>query len=84
MLIKTAKRVVVAVIGGTVLLFGLAMLVLPGPGFLGVVAGLAILATEFAWAGWLLKRVRERASAVVNSIRGTHGSTQGVPKEEAN
>ena len=34
------------------------MLVLPGPGVLVIVAALAILATEFAWASHLLRRVR--------------------------
>jgi tellurite resistance protein TerC len=46
------------VIGSTVLLGGVAMLVLPGPGLLVIVLALAILATEFAWARHLLKRVR--------------------------
>jgi tellurite resistance protein TerC len=46
------------VIGATVLIGGVAMLVLPGPGLLVIVLALAILATEFAWARHLLKRVR--------------------------
>jgi uncharacterized protein (TIGR02611 family) len=46
------------VIGATVLISGVAMLVLPGPGLLVIVAALAILATEFAWARHLLRRVR--------------------------
>mgnify|MGYP001568665224 CR=1 FL=1 len=45
-------------IGATVLLTGVAMLFLPGPGLLVIVGALAILASEFAWAGHLLKRVR--------------------------
>lgn len=50
------KRLWIAVIGGTVLLFGIALIVLPGPAFIVIPAGLAILATEFAWAGhWLGK-----------------------------
>jgi tellurite resistance protein TerC len=44
------KRFCVAFIGGTVLLLGLAMLVLPGPAVVVIPAGLAILATEFRWA----------------------------------
>jgi tellurite resistance protein TerC len=53
------RRVAIAVIGGTVLLFGIALIVLPGPAFLVIPAGLAILATEFAWAGHWLKCSRE-------------------------
>jgi tellurite resistance protein TerC len=49
---------VIAVIGATALLAGVAMLVLPGPGLLVIAAALAILASEFAWAGHLLRRVR--------------------------
>jgi len=50
----------VAVIGATVVAIGVAMILLPGPASLVIPAGLAILATEFAWARRLLKRIRER------------------------
>ena len=53
------KRVAIAVIGGTVVLFGIALIVLPGPAFIVIPAGLAILATEFAWAGHWLQKARE-------------------------
>ena len=56
--IKKVKRVLVAVIGGTVLAVGLALVVLPGPAFLVIPAGLAILAMEFAWAGRWLRKAR--------------------------
>ena len=49
------------VIGGTVLLLGVALLVLPGPGWLLIIGGLAILAGEFAWARWLLKHAKATA-----------------------
>jgi hypothetical protein len=48
------KRIVVTVVGGTVLALGIALIVLPGPAFIVVPGGLAILAIEFAWARrWL-------------------------------
>ena len=50
------KRFFNALIGGTVLLIGLALLVLPGPGLLVIAGGLAILATEFIWARRALRR----------------------------
>lgn len=56
--LRMAWRVIIVVIGVTVLLTGIAMLVLPGPGMLVIVAALAILASEFAWARHLLRRVR--------------------------
>jgi Ca2+-transporting ATPase len=53
-----ARRIVVAIIGFTVLLFGIALIVLPGPAFIVIPLGLAILATEFVWARSLLQRAR--------------------------
>ncbi|MGI8890381.1 MAG: PGPGW domain-containing protein [Chthoniobacterales bacterium] len=50
------RKTIVAVIGTTVVLFGLALVVLPGPAVVVVPLGLAILATEFAWARQLIKR----------------------------
>ena len=52
------RKVVVAIIGGTVLLFGIILIFLPAPSFLVIPAGLAILATEFVWARRWLLRVR--------------------------
>ena len=59
---RHARRAIVLVIGGTVLLLGIAMLVLPGPAFIVIPAGLAILSTEFLWARRLLKHVQEGGS----------------------
>lgn len=53
-------RVGVAVVGAAVVLLGLALIPLPGPGWLVVFAGLAILATEFVWAERLLRFARRK------------------------
>ena len=53
-----AQKLVVAVVGGSVVLVGIAMLVLPGPAILVIPLGLAILATEFLWARRWLKKAR--------------------------
>src|SRR4051812_38936499 len=53
----TVKKITVAIVGGTVLLIGVALVVLPGPAFLVLPAGLAILATEFLWARRLLEKL---------------------------
>jgi tellurite resistance protein TerC len=58
--IKQVKRIVIAVIGFTVLLIGIAMIILPGPAFVVIPIGLGILATEFLWARKLLKEVKKR------------------------
>ena len=52
------KRVVIAVVGGTVLALGIALIVPPGPAFIVIPAGLAILALEFAWARRWLRSAR--------------------------
>ena len=58
LIIDQAKKLVIGVIGFTVLFIGIAMLVLPGPAIIFIPAGLAILATQFVWARNLLKRVK--------------------------
>lgn len=57
--IRAVRRVVVAVVGITILLVGVALLVLPGPAFIVIPIGLAVLAVEFRWARRLLRRARE-------------------------
>jgi len=56
------RKVVVAVIGTTVLAFGVALIVLPGPAVVVVPLDLAILGTEFLWARRLLQRLRAGAN----------------------
>ena len=68
--IKVVRRIIVSVVGATVLLIGIALLVLPGPAFIVIPIGLAILATEYAWARHWLKRAREIASGVVSGRSG--------------
>ena len=66
---KTARRVVIAVIGASVVLVGVAMLVLPGPAFVVIPAGLAILSLEFAFARRWLHEVRTRTGGVVETLK---------------
>ena len=65
-----ARRIVVGVIGGSVVLVGLAMIVLPGPAIIVIPLGLGILGLEFAWARHWLRKLRATASDVVNRVRG--------------
>ncbi|MDD2852325.1 MAG: PGPGW domain-containing protein [Desulfuromonadaceae bacterium] len=55
-----AKRLIVVVIGFTILATGIAMIVLPGPAIVVIPIGLTILATEYVWARKLLITVKER------------------------
>lgn len=56
-------RIVIAVIGTAVVVGGIILIPLPGPGWLIVFGGLAILATEFEWAGRLLDFARRHVLA---------------------
>jgi uncharacterized protein (TIGR02611 family) len=56
--VDTGYRFAVAVVGGAVVAFGLLTIPLPGPGWLTVIAGLVVLATEFRWAERLLAFTR--------------------------
>ena len=67
MFFKTARQVSIAVVGSTVVLIGIAMIVLPGPAIVVIPAGLAILGIEFAWAARLLKRMKQQAQKMFNS-----------------
>jgi cardiolipin synthase len=57
---RVVRKVAVAVLGLSVLAFGVALIVLPGPAILVIPLGLAILATEFIWARQLLLPLRKR------------------------
>jgi len=67
--LRFARKVVVAVIGTSVLAIGIALIVLPGPAILVIPLGLAILGTEFFWARRLLRRVRQDVASVFRTKR---------------
>jgi len=77
--IRHARRVIVAVVGGTVLLLGLVMVFTPGPALVLIPTGLAILAIEFAWARRLLRRVRDEIAQ--RSSRGNREDTERTSKD---
>ena len=62
------KTVAVAVLGGLLTLAGIALLVLPGPGFVLVAAGLAVLATRFSWAKKPLDYARDKAEQGIEEV----------------
>ena len=58
MTLARVKRIVVTVIGFTVLGIGIVLIVFPGPAFIVIPIGLAILATEYVWAKKLFDRMK--------------------------
>jgi len=69
-LARWLRKGVVLVLGLSVVAVGVVMLVTPGPAFVVIPAGLAILATEFYWARRLLQKVRHR---IEDRVRQTLG-----------
>ncbi len=62
-------KIVVSIVGLLVILAGLVMLVVPGPGIVAIILGLAILATEWAWAHHVMHWMKAKASATADRAR---------------
>lgn len=66
---RNVKRVVKTVFGFTLLAIGVVLLVTPGPGWVVILAGLAVLAAEYLWARRLLDRLKDGAGRVFSTLR---------------
>jgi uncharacterized protein (TIGR02611 family) len=65
---RSGKRVAVTIVGFVLLLAGIVMIVTPGPGILLIIAGLAVLATEYVWAERLLNLTKRKAVQAKDTI----------------
>jgi tellurite resistance protein TerC len=65
---RRARRIAIAVVGGSVVVLGIAMLVLPGPAIIVIPAGLAILGLEFAWARRWLRKVKRKTRQTLDQL----------------
>jgi hypothetical protein len=70
---RQVRRVAIAIIGFTVLAFGIVLLVTPGPAFVVIPIGLGILAIEFAWARRWLSKIKEKAQQGADYLQGRNG-----------
>jgi tellurite resistance protein TerC len=66
--IRQARRLIILVVGLTLLLCGGIMLITPGPGVLLILAGLSVLAVEFVWARRLLKKIKAKSNELGREI----------------
>lgn len=64
-----ALKLGVLMLGGALVLAGVVMLVLPGPGVAAILLGLVVLASEYAWAQRLRDPLWARASSALDSAR---------------
>ena len=67
---RNSKRAAISIVGAVLVLGGLAMLVLPGPGILVIALGFAVLGTEYAWAATALERTKRGAEAAGRKATG--------------
>jgi uncharacterized protein (TIGR02611 family) len=77
-LLRLLRKVAVALVGGLVVVLGLALIVLPGPAVVVIPFGVAILATEFEWAQRLLLQIRALATRVLDRVK-RRPRTRSVP-----
>ena len=77
--LKTIRKVVVFLVGGTVLLIGIIMIVTPGPAFIVIPMGLGILAVEFVWARNLLNKAKGMFEKAVNGWKSNNASPESQP-----
>lgn len=66
---RGVKKTIILIIGGTIIFFGVLLLVLPGPGILVIIAGLAVLATEFAFAEKALTKIKKSVKKLGEKVR---------------
>jgi len=76
---KIAKRIAIGIVGGTVLAMGVVMMVTPGPGIPAILAGLGILAIEFAWARIWLTKARAKAESMARNFHEKRTARNGAP-----
>lgn len=79
MILKTARKVVIFIIGSTIVLIGIIMIVAPGPAVVVIPAGLAVLGTEFVWAKLLLKKMKAKTLGAFEAM-GFSGSAPDESK----
>lgn len=76
---RAARRIAIAIIGTTVVLLGVAMLVLPGPGILTIILGLMLLGVEFAFARRWVERIKKKTGQAVDYARSKVGRKDPPP-----
>jgi len=76
-ILRSGKRIAVLVVGLALMAGGIVMLVLPGPGLLLIIAGLAVLATEFAWAESMLDKAKKQAAKAKDTATRTWRRRRG-------
>lgn len=67
--VRSTYKLIVAVLGTTIIVCGLILLFLPGPGMVVAAVGLGLLASEFAWARRLLRKAKKELQKTADTVR---------------
>jgi len=81
MSIRHVRRVFVVLAAATLLLAGIALLVLPGPGTLFLAGALGLLATEFVWARRWIRDLQRRLEGLGEGARGIFGNRSHIASQ---
>lgn len=76
---RVARLVAVTLVGGALVVAGIVLIPLPGPGSLLIIAGLVVLSLEYHWARRLRDEVRER----IRRIRVRQEANKHAPSPSA-
>ena len=76
---RVAKRIAIGIVGGSILIVGICLIVLPGPAFVVIPVGLGILSIEFAWARIWLKKAKAKAEGMARNFTQKKNDDSGQP-----
>jgi uncharacterized protein (TIGR02611 family) len=79
---KVLRKTIVFLVGSVVIIIGVILLAIPGPGLLTIAAGLIILSTEFEWADRHLKNVKKRISSAYEKTKNKHKKPKDDPQNK--
>ena len=79
---QSGKRIAVSIAGFAVLIVGVAMLVLPGPGIVLILVGLGILSSEYVWAQRLLRIAKEKAEQAKDTVLRRNNGDDETPGDD--
>lgn len=79
MTLRQLKKIITLVVGSTILLAGMAMLILPGPAFVVIPIGLAILGKEFLWAREWYEKIKDQGKSILDKISGNNRDKDSKP-----
>lgn len=61
---RKIRKIIISIVGSILLIIGIIMIIVPGPAYLIIPAGLGMLGTEYQWA----KRMHEKIKGILKKI----------------